>query len=100
MPLHVSSTYARHQEVKIALHSLWYHHTETSEWSKITKIQFYKYKQIVAKFISSVECLDFGVVGLEWYPCCRLKPATRIPFQPNHTETPTHIESRTTRPMW
>ena len=27
MPLHVSSTRAHHQEVKIALHSLWYHHT-------------------------------------------------------------------------
>ena len=27
MPLHVSSTCADHQEVKIALHSLWYHHT-------------------------------------------------------------------------
>jgi hypothetical protein len=26
MPLHVSSTCARHQEVRIALHSLWYHH--------------------------------------------------------------------------
>ena len=37
MPLHVSNTCAHHQEVKIALHSLWYHHTETSEWSKITK---------------------------------------------------------------
>ena len=46
MPLHVSSTCAHHQEVKIALHSLWYHHTETSEWSKITKMQFYKYEQI------------------------------------------------------
>jgi len=23
--------------------------------------------------------------------CCRLQPATRIPLQPNHTETPTHI---------
>jgi len=44
MPLHVSSTCVHHQEVKIALHSLWYHHTETSEWSKITKIQFYKYE--------------------------------------------------------
>ena len=31
-------------------------------------------------------CWNFGVVGLEWYPCCRLKPATRIPLQPNHTE--------------
>ena len=36
-------------------------------------------------------CWSFGVVGLEWYSCCRLKPATRIPLQPNHTETPTHI---------
>jgi len=44
MPLHVSSTCAHHQEVKIALHSLWYHHIKTSEWSKITKIQFYKYE--------------------------------------------------------
>jgi len=26
MPLHVSSICAHHQEVKIALHSLWYHH--------------------------------------------------------------------------
>ena len=31
-------------------------------------------------------CWSFGVVGLGWYPCCRLKPATRIPLQPNHTE--------------
>ena len=36
MPLHVSSTCAHRQEVKIVLYSLWYHHTETSEWSKIT----------------------------------------------------------------
>ena len=53
------------------------------------------------------------MAGLEWYPCCRLQPglwyscsrlkhntvvlqpATRIPLQPNHTETPTHIETRT-----
>jgi len=51
MPLHVPSTCTYHQEVKIALHSLWYHHTETSEWSKITKIQLYKYEQIVVKFM-------------------------------------------------
>ena len=47
---------AHHQEFKIALHSLWYHHTETSEWSKITKIQFYKYEQIVVK----LRCEFFG----------------------------------------
>jgi len=27
MPLHVSSTCVHRQEVKIALYSLWYHHT-------------------------------------------------------------------------
>jgi len=27
---------AHHQEVKIVLYSPWYHHTEKSEWSKIT----------------------------------------------------------------
>jgi len=32
------------------------------------------------------------VAGLGWYPCGRLKPATRIPPQPSHTETPAHIE--------
>ena len=55
MPLHVSSVCAHRQEVKIVLYSLWYHHTETSEWSKITKIikvtkiQFYKYEHTVVK---------------------------------------------------
>jgi len=58
MPVHVSSTRAHHQEVKIALHSLWYLYTETSEWSKITKIQFYKYEQIVVKFM----CEFFGCI--------------------------------------
>ena len=38
MLLHVSSTRAHRQEAKIVLYNLWYHHTETSEWSKITKI--------------------------------------------------------------
>ena len=42
---------ARRQEVKILLYSLWYHHTEKSEWSKITKItkitKIYKYGYIL-----------------------------------------------------
>jgi len=29
------------------------------------------------------------------YPCSTLQPATRIPHQPSHTETPKHIETRT-----
>ena len=62
MPLRVSSTSAHRQEAKIVLYSLWYHHTETSEWSKIikitkiTKIQFYKYEHIVVKLM----CEFFG----------------------------------------
>jgi len=35
------------------------------------------------------------MVGLEWYPYGRLKPATWIPPQPSHTKTPTHIKTRT-----
>ena len=56
MPVHVSSTCAHRQEVKIVLYILWYHHTEKGEWSKITKItkitkiQLYKYEHIVVKF--------------------------------------------------
>jgi len=42
---------AHHQEVKIVLYSIWYHHTETSEWAKITKIQFYKYEHIEVNFM-------------------------------------------------
>ena len=53
---------AHHQEVKIALHSLLYHHTETSEWSKITKIQFYKYEQIVLKFMYEFFRCDYCVL--------------------------------------
>ena len=62
MPLIVSNTCAHHQDVKIALHSLWYHDTETSEWSKITKILFYKYEQIVVKFICEFFGCDYCVL--------------------------------------
>ena len=62
MPLDFPSNCAHHQEVKIALHSLWYHHTETSEWSKITKIQFYKYEQIVVKFMREFFGCDYCVL--------------------------------------
>ena len=43
---------AHHQGgVKIVLYSIWYRHTETSEWSKITEVQFYKYEHIIVEFI-------------------------------------------------
>ena len=37
MPLHVSSTCAHHQEIKIALHNLWYHHTY--RWPSRTQVE-------------------------------------------------------------
>jgi len=38
---------------------------------------------------------DFGAVGFEWCPGCRLKLATRTPLQTSHTKSPTHNEPRT-----
>jgi len=35
------------------------------------------------------------VVVSVWQAEVVLQPATRIPLQPSHTETPTHIETRT-----
>ena len=44
------------------MHSLWCHHTETSEWSKITKVHFYKYEQIVVKLMCEFFACDYCVL--------------------------------------
>ena len=68
MPLHVLSTRAQLQEAKTVLYSLWYHHTETSKWSKITKItktakiQFYKNEHIVEKLMCEFFGCDYCVL--------------------------------------
>ena len=70
MPLHVLSTLAHRQEAKIVLYNFWYHHTETSEWSKITKIQFYKYEHIVLKLMCEFFGCDYCVlltVNMLWH---------------------------------
>ena len=54
--------YAHHQEVKIVLYSKWYHHTETSEWTKITKIQFYKYEHVAVKFMCEFCGCDYCIL--------------------------------------
>jgi len=41
MPLQVSSTCAHHQEVKIALHSLWYHHSYRFDDTRGCVMQFW-----------------------------------------------------------
>ena len=40
MPLHVSSTCAYRQEVKIVLYSLWYHHTYRCDDARGCIVQF------------------------------------------------------------
>ena len=53
---------SHHQEVKIVLYSIWYRHTETSECSKITKIQFYKYEHRVVKFMYEFFGCDYCIL--------------------------------------
>ena len=62
MPLHVSSTMCSSSGGQIVLYSIWYHQTETSEWSNITKIQFYKYKHIVVKFVYEFFGCDYCIL--------------------------------------
>jgi len=50
---------AHHQEVKIVLYRIFYHHTETSGWSKITKIQFYKYEHMAVKIMREFFGCDY-----------------------------------------
>ena len=52
---------AHQHEVKI-VYSFWYHHTETSEWYKITKIQFYNYDHIVVKFMCEFFECDYCIL--------------------------------------
>ena len=47
MPLHVSSTCAHHQEVKIALHSLWYHHTCRCDEDDSVRIETCRHNTII-----------------------------------------------------
>jgi len=48
---------------QIVLYRIWYRHTETREWFKITKIQFYKYRHIVVK----VTYEFFGVITVYFF---------------------------------
>ena len=57
---------AHRQEVKTVLYTLWYHHTKTSEWSKITKMtkitKIYKYEHRVVKFTCEFVGCDYCVL--------------------------------------
>ena len=45
---------------------IWYRHTERSEWSKITKIQFYKFEYVVANVLHEF----FGCDYCMFLHCC------------------------------
>ena len=57
---------AHREEVKIVLYSLWDHHTETNEWSKIIKItlipKIYTYEHIIVKFMCEFFGCDYCVL--------------------------------------
>jgi len=57
---------AHRQEDKIVLYSIWYHQTETSEWSKITKrtkiTKIHKYEHIVIRFMCEFFGCDYCVL--------------------------------------
>jgi len=61
---------------------------------------------LCVQHVSDIHILEFrcGLVGvvsmLQAEAQVVLQPATRIPLQPNHTKTPTHVKPRTIRPMW
>ena len=47
MPLHVSSTCAHHQEFKIVLYSIWYHHTDRATGSTVHLNNYAKYVSLL-----------------------------------------------------
>ena len=55
MPLHVSSTCVHNQEVKIALHSLWYHQTYRCDDTKGCVMQFWPpdYEHMCSKHVEA-----------------------------------------------
>jgi len=55
MPLHVSNTCTHHQEVKIVLYSLWYHHTYRRDDTRDCVMQFYASSWLITK-INILRC--------------------------------------------
>jgi len=73
MPLHVSSTCAQHQEVKIALHGLWYHHTYRYEnrrkettWKTDSEMEDYYIGTQILKKWDGVEWINLAHYMNTW----------------------------------
>ena len=70
MPLHVSSTCAHHQEVKIALHTLWYHHTYRCDDTSTCARNMYRHE--IKLIVKQILCIN---LVKSWdklsYICCK-----------------------------
>jgi len=64
MPLHVSTTMCSSSGGQncIIQHLVSSQRNKTSEWSKITKIQFFKYEHIVVKFMCEFFGCDYYIL--------------------------------------
>ena len=61
---------AHRQEVKIVLYSLWYHHTETSDWSKITKIT--KIQFCNCWLMNRALCMNYFITPVHYFNTLKL----------------------------
>jgi len=66
MPLHVSSTCAHHQEGKIALHSLWYHHTY--RWASGAQVERGSVRSQPVHETATYKCDDTGGCVMQFCP--------------------------------
>ena len=81
MPVHVSSTCAHHQEVKIALHSLWYHHTYRCDDTRGCVMQFWPSydEHMCSKHVEAWNKLivkqksSWLITEINWYASCKYR---------------------------
>ena len=95
MPLHVSSTCAHHQEVKIALHSLWYHHTVYSDNDQIkdgrrTARHVHRYVEVTHEAGESPRPVDLPFVISSIAIAVARRSYSMILYVP-HTINSTHV---------
>jgi hypothetical protein len=90
MPLHASSTRAHHQEVKIALRSLWYNHTH--RWPSHAEVENGVEVEIE---VEAERVLSQPVHGMATYTCDDTRGCI-IQFRPHDDE---HMVLETCRGM-
>ena len=65
----------------ILFHFLCAQHVSDINISIIRSVRLFCCFYHIGRIVLGSMCVgSFGVFGLEWYPCCRLQPATWIPL--------------------